>query len=110
MKPCDTPLCENQTKRAPLCKRCYERKRGQDPMRRAALKKRMRRYMQRPYAREAHRLQCQAYRDAGKVQKGTCVYCEGPTADVRARRCVTCYRARVLPMASKRGLIAIHGR
>jgi hypothetical protein len=110
MKACDTPLCENQTVRAALCKWCYERKRSQDPVRRATLKKRMRSYAKRPEVREAHRLACQAYRDAGKVEPGTCVYCGGATNDKRAKRCWRCYRARVLPVASKRGLAAIHGR
>ena len=110
MKPCDTPLCENMVTRAALCKLCYDRKRTQSPTYRASLKKRMKRYARLPYAREAHRLACQAYRDAGKVEQGECVYCGGATNSVRARRCLACYRARVLPVASKRGLVAIHGR
>lgn len=110
MKPCDTPLCENVTVRAALCRACYERKRWQDPDRRASRTKRMKRYAARPEVREAHREACQAYRDAGKVERGECVYCGGATNSVRARRCLRCYRARVLPVASKRGLEAIHGR
>ena len=110
MKPCDTPLCKNQVVRAALCRLCYERKRSQDPVRRATLKKWMRSYAKRPEGREAHRLACQAYRDAGKVEPGECVYCGGATNDKRAKRCWRCYRARVLPVASRRGLEAIHGR
>jgi len=110
MKSCDTPLCDGMTVRAALCRPCYERKRWADPMARAAKIKRMKRYAKRDYVRQAHLEACRAYRQAGKVEPGECLYCQGPTSGIRARRCLRCYRARVLPVATRRGLQAIHGR
>lgn len=109
MKPCDTPLCEGMTVKAALCRRCYERKRWQDPVVRAARVKQQRKYAKRKYVREAHREACRAYREAGKVEPGECLYCGGPTSGLRAKRCLRCYRARVLPVAMKNGLRAIWG-
>lgn len=110
MKPCDTPLCKNLVARAALCRPCYERKRWQDPAHRAVRLRQMREYGKRPEVQEAHRLASQTYRDAGKVERGECVYCGGATNDKRAKRCWRCYRARVLPVASRRGMAVIHGR
>ena len=106
MKPCDTPMCEGTTVRAKWCRRCYDRHREQTTARKTWVTK----YMQRPHVKQMRKENNQAYRDAGKVIRGECEHCGGPTTDQRARRCLACYRARVLPLARKRGLKAIHGR
>jgi hypothetical protein len=109
VKPCDTPLCEGVTVKAALCRRCYERKRWADPEVKARRTKQQRKYAKREYVRQAHREACQAYREAGKVEPGECLFCGGPTSGIRAKRCLACYRARILPGATKRGLLAIWG-
>lgn len=106
MKPCDTPMCDETTKRAPLCRRCYERKRSQTPWRRSWAAK----YAKSPQRREAHRQAGRDYRAAGKEPRGVCAYCEGPTSSTKNTRCLACYRAQVLPRARAKGLRAIHGR
>jgi hypothetical protein len=106
MKPCATPLCDGEAKRAAMCRRCRDRAREQTPERKAWATK----YRKTKRYRELHRRASQDYRDAGKVQRGECVDCGGATNDTRALRCLACYRARVLPVASRRGLMAIHGR
>jgi hypothetical protein len=110
MRPCATPLCEGVVVRATHCRRCYEQRRWQDPVKRATKTKSMRRYAKRAYVRQAHREACQAYRDAGKVEPGECLYCNGLTSGIRAKRCLKCYRARIMPAATKKGLRAIWGK
>jgi len=102
-KPCGTPLCEGEVVTARECRRCYERRRWADPERKRAA----RGYARRPGAREAHRLACRDYREAGKVKRGICEVCGGGTSEERARRCLRCFRERVLPGARVRGLEAM---